>query len=42
MLESCEQRGATEWLIVEYEEEKDPVSAVQRSLSFLRKLRPRD
>ena len=36
----CEQRGNTEWLIVEYEVQNDPVSAVERCAAYLRKLRP--
>ena len=41
ILSWCETEGRTEWLVVEYEMEKEPVAAVERSLAFLRKLRPR-
>ena len=41
ILSWCETEGRTEWLVVEYEMEKEPVDAVERSLAFLRKLRPR-
>ena len=40
ILSWCETEGRTEWLVVEYEMEKEPVAAVERSLAFLRKLRP--
>jgi len=41
ILDYCEKQGRTEWFIVEYEPEQDPVSAVERCAAHLRKLRPR-
>ena len=42
VLDFCEQRGATEWIVVEYEDAEDPVSAVRKSIAELRRLRPAD
>ena len=42
VLDFCEQRGATEWIIVEYEDPEDPVSAVRKCAAELRRLRPLD
>lgn len=39
IIDYCEKQGNTEWLIVEYEIEDDPVSAVKRSIDFLHQLR---
>ena len=40
ILNWCENDGATEWCVVEYEMEDDPVTAVAQCLAHLRSLRP--
>lgn len=37
----CEQRGNTEWMVVEYEYPNEPVASVERCAAYLHKLRPR-
>ena len=41
ILDFCEKRGRTEWIVVEYEEENEPEKKVGQSLAYLHKLRPR-
>ncbi len=41
ILDFCEKRGNTEWIVVEYEEKNDPEKGVAQSLAALHKLRPR-
>ena len=41
LLDFCEKRGRTEWIIVEYEEEIDPENAVAACLRNLQRLRSR-
>ena len=40
ILSWCENEGRTDWFVVEYEMDKEPVPAVERSLAYLRSLRP--
>lgn len=41
ILDWCDNQGRTEWCVVEYEMEKEPAGAVERSLAYLKTLRPR-
>ena len=41
ILDFCEKRGNTEWIVVEYEEKNDPEKGIAQSLAALHKLRPR-
>ena len=41
LLDYCERRGRTEWIVVEYEEEQNPEDVVAASLRALHRLRPR-
>ena len=38
----CETRGATEWIIVEYENPENPEEAIRKCAAELRRLRPLD
>lgn len=38
----CETRGATEWIIVEYEESENPEEAIRKCAAELRRMRPVD